>query len=111
MPLVGIWISGVSNVLHPLCLSSAIYFMYCRNLGEKALPSNNVFLVLCYPVGEIGPKLYECEITGDIKFTTMYLYSFKMSKSFSLNHLDEVKIDWKKIKNQFILDMEITGLI
>ena len=52
-PLVGVWVKGPSNVLHPLVAAACLRFAYSSLLMDRAVnPEDGAFLLLLCPEGE-----------------------------------------------------------
>ncbi|KAK3265399.1 hypothetical protein CYMTET_25915 [Cymbomonas tetramitiformis] len=63
LPLVGIWVSGVSNVHHPYVWAALQRFLYNTRLQDKVM-SQGAFMLQLYVKGEPNPTCYDC-IVGE----------------------------------------------
>lgn len=51
VPLVGVWVRGVSSINHPLVLAAAVRFAFCTTLTDKVTQDGS-FMLLVFPPGE-----------------------------------------------------------
>lgn len=61
-PLVGIWVSGITNLWHPFTVAAAMAFHACASTRRcKTLAPDGSFLLLIYPsgTGSRQPELFE----------------------------------------------------
>ncbi|KAK9803635.1 hypothetical protein WJX72_007273 [[Myrmecia] bisecta] len=61
VPVVGIWVAGVSSAAHPLVWAACVRFVASQQLADKAVLADQSFLLLLYAQGRPGqPSCYEC---------------------------------------------------
>ncbi|KAM4721462.1 SCL-interrupting locus protein [Rhinophrynus dorsalis] len=60
LPLVGIWLSGVTHVHSPQVWSSCLRFMYSSSFNERVLSESGSFLIVLYSLTHKEPEFYEC---------------------------------------------------
>lgn len=51
VPLVGIWVSGVTNPTHPLVWLACLKFFATTQLQDKVTQGDQAFLLLLYSAG------------------------------------------------------------
>jgi hypothetical protein len=61
LPLVGIWVAGVSSITHSLVTMAALFFYVSTRYADKVLTPDGSFLVLAFFSGSPGyPQVFEC---------------------------------------------------
>lgn len=92
MTLVGIWISGLTNLLDPITLAASLRFHFTSKIHDKAT-QDQAFLVLFFGVGEYSVKLYECKVEAS-EHIKLAIYS---CRTFGRNcaKMSETKVKWK----------------
>jgi len=55
VPLVGVWVRGVSSVSHASVLAACLRFAYSSTLPDKATQPTDAFLLLLFPPGKAMP--------------------------------------------------------
>ena len=93
MTLVGIWLSGFSNILHCTTVAACLRFHETVSIRDKATV-DRAFLVLFYASGSYAPKLYECQVDGIEGKQNPLLYSCRVLGRKS-SGITDVKIKWK----------------
>lgn len=54
VPLVGVWVAGVTVPQHPLLLAACLRYAYSTALPDRAMQDGRTFLVAVYPPGGRG---------------------------------------------------------
>ncbi|XP_075472386.1 SCL-interrupting locus protein [Ascaphus truei] len=60
LPLVGIWLSGVTHIHSPQVWSSALRYMFSSSINERVLSESGSFLIVLYSLTHKEPEMYEC---------------------------------------------------
>ncbi|XP_075689075.1 SCL-interrupting locus protein [Rhinoderma darwinii] len=60
LPLVGIWLSGITHVHSPQVWAGCLRFMYSSSIKERVLSESGSFLVVLYSLTHKEPEFYEC---------------------------------------------------
>ncbi|XP_069837675.1 SCL-interrupting locus protein [Dendropsophus ebraccatus] len=60
LPLVGIWLSGITHVHSPQVWASCLRYMYSSSIKERVLSESGSFLIVLYSVTHKEPEFYEC---------------------------------------------------
>ncbi len=93
MTLVGIWLSGLSNIHDCTTVAACLRFHETVSIRDKATV-DRAFLVLFYERGSYAPKLYECQVDGTEAKQSPLLYSCRVLGRKSSGRTD-VRIKWK----------------
>lgn len=59
-PLVGIWVSGISTVLHPFVWASCLRYVNCSKYSERLCLPPQPFLLVLYSTLYCNPEFYDC---------------------------------------------------
>ncbi|XP_053325729.1 SCL-interrupting locus protein isoform X2 [Spea bombifrons] len=60
LPLVGIWLSGVTHIHNPLVWSSCLRYMFNSSVKERVFSEHGSFLIVLYSRTHKEPEFYEC---------------------------------------------------
>ncbi|XP_075178273.1 SCL-interrupting locus protein [Anomaloglossus baeobatrachus] len=60
LPLVGIWLSGITHIHSPQVWASALRYMYSSSIKERVLSESGSFLIVLYSLTHKEPEYYEC---------------------------------------------------
>ncbi|XP_056388461.1 SCL-interrupting locus protein [Hyla sarda] len=60
LPLVGIWLSGITHVHSPQVWASCLRYMYSSSIKERVLSESGSFLIVLYSLTHKEPEFYEC---------------------------------------------------
>ncbi|XP_073499624.1 SCL-interrupting locus protein [Phyllobates terribilis] len=60
LPLVGIWLSGITHIHSPQVWASALRYMYSSLIKERVLSESGSFLIVLYSLTHKEPEYYEC---------------------------------------------------
>ncbi|KAM8930558.1 SCL-interrupting locus protein [Pelodytes ibericus] len=60
LPLVGIWLSGVTHIHSPQVWSSCLRYMFSSSIKERVLLESGSFLIVLYSRTHKEPEFYEC---------------------------------------------------
>jgi len=98
MTLVGVWVSGRTELVNPVVISMTHRFHRSTKLQDKAT-TNGAFLLLFYGQGDYAAKLYECKV-DDGTSSSMKCSLFKCRLlSGQLAKSGDVKVKWKLEKS------------
>ncbi|XP_066453727.1 SCL-interrupting locus protein isoform X2 [Eleutherodactylus coqui] len=60
LPLVGIWLSGITHIHSPQVWASCLRYMYSSSIKERVLSESGSFLIVLYSLTHKEPEFYEC---------------------------------------------------
>ncbi|XP_063283849.1 SCL-interrupting locus protein [Pelobates fuscus] len=60
LPLVGIWLSGITHIHSPQVWSSCLRYMFSSSIKERVLSELGSFLIVLYSRTHKEPEFYEC---------------------------------------------------
>ncbi|XP_073400472.1 SCL-interrupting locus protein [Dendrobates tinctorius] len=60
LPLVGIWLSGITHIHSPQVWASSLRYMYSPLIKERVLSESGSFLIVLYSLTHKEPEYYEC---------------------------------------------------
>ncbi|XP_068095137.1 SCL-interrupting locus protein [Hyperolius riggenbachi] len=60
LPLVGIWLSGITHIHSPQVWASCLRYMYSASIKERVLSESGSFLIVLYSLTHKEPEFYEC---------------------------------------------------
>ncbi|KAM4641457.1 SCL-interrupting locus protein [Discoglossus pictus] len=61
LPLVGIWLSGVTHVHSAQVWSSCLRYMFSSSINDRVLSESGSFLIILYSLTHKEPEFYECK--------------------------------------------------
>ncbi|XP_076346498.1 SCL-interrupting locus protein homolog isoform X2 [Tachypleus tridentatus] len=70
LPLIGIWVSGVSGICHPYVWAASLRYLNCSSYQDRVCLPPQPFLIMLYAsVNHSSPLFYDCVTTsGSNKF-------------------------------------------
>lgn len=94
MTLVGVWVSGLTELVNPVAISMTYRFHCSTKLQDKAT-TNGAFLLLFYGQGDYAAKLYECKVDdGNTSSRQCSLFKCRLL-SGQLAKSGDIKVKWK----------------
>jgi len=95
MPLIGVWISGITMIHHPYVLQAVLRFMFCSFITKRQLNESNQILIMLQTKVSDNPQFFQCSLQDqhlkfDISNCQTYIDDYKPynpSSSYK-THLD-----------------------
>ncbi|KAJ7332754.1 hypothetical protein JRQ81_014934 [Phrynocephalus forsythii] len=60
LPLVGIWLSGISHTYSPQVWAFCLRYLFCSLIQKRVLSESGSFLIVLYSLKHNSPEFYEC---------------------------------------------------
>ncbi|XP_063962520.1 SCL-interrupting locus protein homolog [Lytechinus pictus] len=65
IPLVGIWLSGITQMSNPVVWSACLRYLHSNGIHERVSSPNGGFLVVMFTCTSRHPLFYECMVKSD----------------------------------------------
>ncbi|XP_029004321.1 SCL-interrupting locus protein homolog isoform X2 [Betta splendens] len=62
LPLVGLWLSGVTHIYNPQVWAWCLRFLYSFSLQERVLSESNCFLLVVFESTHRTPQFFQCRV-------------------------------------------------
>ncbi|CAH1772414.1 unnamed protein product [Owenia fusiformis] len=102
LPLVGVWLSGVSYVYDPFVWTMCLKYLYSSVIQDRVCKSKEPFLVVLYSNLHPKPEFYECIPTGNNTcldyslytcFEKVEIYKGQSDQRSNLIELEVIKVE------------------
>jgi hypothetical protein len=60
LPLVGIWVSGISSIHHPQVWATCVHYVFSQKLNDRVYGANDTFVLVLYTLSS-KPQFWQCQ--------------------------------------------------
>ncbi|WAR23533.1 STIL-like protein [Mya arenaria] len=108
LPLVGIWVSGISYVYSPYVWACCLRYLHNASISDRVCSPPDPFLLVLYNPTHSKPEFYECcTASGDSKMSFDFYTGFEAVQinKAGLGSTDEVVVELSAVKDGAKLDL------